>query len=165
MPGYTGVNLSMVDFLEQAYGRIPNLAGIKYTHENLYEFNQCMLVRNGHYDMLHGQDETLLAGLALGATGGVGGTYNHCMGVYIGIRDAFLKGDLATAQNLQAKSQAFINVLVKFRGNVIGGKRIMKFLGLDLGQNRIPIQNITQEEEKLLKAELEEIGFFSFCNK
>ena len=165
MPGYTGVNLSMVDFLEKAYGRIPNLAGIKYTHENLYEFTQCMLLKNGHYDMLHGQDETLLAGLALGATGGVGGTYNHCMGVYIGIRDAFLKGDLATAQTLQAKSQAFINVLVKFRGNVIGGKRIMKFLGLDLGQNRIPIQNISQEEEKLLKEALEEIGFFSFCNK
>jgi hypothetical protein len=41
----------------------------------------------------------------------------------------------------------------------------MKFLGLDLGQNRIPIQNITKEEEKLLKADLEDIGFFSFCNK
>ena len=165
MPGYTGVNLSMVDFLEQAYGRIPNLAGIKYTHENLYEFSQCMLVKNGHYDMLHGQDETLLAGLALGATGGVGGTYNHAMGLYIDIKAAFMKGDFETARNLQAKSQAFINILIRYRGNVIAGKRIMKFLGLDLGPNRIPIQNITPEEEKRLKEDLEDIGFFSFCNK
>ena len=165
MPGYTGVNLSMVEFLEQSYERIPNLAGIKYTHENLYEFNQCMLLKNGHYDMLHGQDETLLAGLALGATGGVGGTYNHAMGIYIDMKTAFLKGDLETAMNLQAKSQAFINILVRYRGNVIGGKRIMKFLGLDCGPNRIPIQNITPGEEQQLKSELEEIDFFNYCNK
>ena len=165
MPGYTGVALSMVEFLEQSYDRIPNLAGIKYTHENLYEFNQCMLVRDGHFDMLHGQDETLLAGLALGATGGVGGTYNHMMGTYIELKAAFDAGDLKTAQNLQARSQAFINVLVRYRGNVVGGKRIMKFLGLDLGPNRIPIQNITHEEETQLKADLEEIGFFEYCNK
>ena len=165
MPGYTGVSLSMVDFLEQSYERIPNLAGIKYTHENLYEFNQCMLVRNGHYDMLHGQDETFLAGLVLGATGGVGGTYNHMMGTYIEIKAAFEKGDLETARKLQARSQAFINVLIRYRGNVIAGKRIMKFLGLDLGPNRIPIQNITPEEETKMKADLEEIGFFEYCNK
>jgi N-acetylneuraminate lyase len=165
MPGYTGVALSMVEFLEQSYDRIPNLAGIKYTHENLYEFNQCMLLKDGHFDMLHGQDETLLAGLALGASGGVGGTYNHMMGTYIELKAAFDAGDLKTAQNLQARSQAFINVLVRYRGNVVGGKRIMKFLGLDLGPNRIPIQNITPEEETQMKADLEEIGFFDYCNK
>ena len=165
MPGYTGVYLSMVEFLEQAYEKIPNLAGIKYTHEDLYEFNQCMLLRNGHYDLLHGRDETLLAGLALGATGGVGGTYNHAMGIYIDMKKAFLKGDLETARNLQAKSQAFINILIRYRGNVIAGKRIMKFLGLDCGPNRVPIQNINDEEEQSLKSELNDIGFFGFCNK
>ncbi len=164
MPGYTGVTLSMVDFLEQSYERIPNLAGIKYTHENLYEFNQCMLIKDGHYDMLHGQDETLLAGLALGATGGIGGTYNHMMGTFIEMKEAFLKGDMERARNLQARSQAFINILIRYRGNVIGGKRMMKFLGLDLGPNRIPIQNITPREETQMKADLDEIGFFEFCN-
>ena len=165
MPGYTGVYLSMVEFLEQAYEKIPNLAGIKYTHEDLYEFNQCMLLRNGYYDLLHGRDETLLAGLALGATGGVGGTYNHAMGIYIDMKEAFLKGDLETARSLQAKSQAFINILIRYRGNVIAGKRIMKFLGQDCGPNRVPIQNISDEEEQSLKSELEDIGFFGFCNK
>ncbi len=166
MPGYTGVYLSMVEFLKQAYDRIPNLAGIKYTHENLYEFNQCMLVKNGHYDMLHGRDETLLvAGLALGATGGIGGSYNHVMGIYIDMKEAFLKGDLETARKLQSKSQAFINILIRYRGNVIAGKRIMKFLGLDCGPNRLPIQKISDEEEQTLRSELEDIGFFGFCNK
>ena len=165
MPGYTGVYLSMIEFLEQANERIPNLAGIKYTHEDLYEFNQCMLFKNGHYDMLHGRDETLLAGLALGATGGVGGTYNHAMGIYIDMKQAFLKGDMETARSLQAKSQAFINILIRYRGNVVAGKRIMRFLGLDCGPNRVPIQNISDKEEQSIKAELEDIDFFGFCNK
>jgi N-acetylneuraminate lyase len=165
MPGYTGVYLSMVEFLKQAYDRIPNLAGIKYTHEDLYEFNQCMLFENGYYDMLHGRDETLLAGLALGATGGVGGTYNHAMGIYIDMKKAFLKGDMETARSLQAKSQAFINVLIRYRGNVVAGKRIMKFLGLDCGPNRVPIQNISDKEEQSLKSELEKTGFFGFSNR
>lgn len=165
MPAWTGVSLSMVEFLKQAYESIPNLAGIKYTHENLYEFDQCRKLKDGYFDMLHGQDETLLAGLALGATGGVGGTYNHAMGIYIAMKKAFQNGDLETARNYQTKSQELINVIVRYRGNVVGGKRIMKFLGLDCGPNRIPIQNITIEEEKKLKSELEGIGFFEFCNK
>ena len=165
MPGYTGVYLSMVEFLEQAGERIPNLAGIKYTHENLYEFDQCRKVNEGQYDMLHGQDETLLAGFAIGATGAIGGTFNHAMGIYIAMKKAFLEGDMEKARVYQSLSQAFINVLIRYRGNVMAGKRIMKFLGLDCGPNRIPLQNITADEEEKLKSELEEIGFFTYCNK
>lgn len=41
----------------------------------------------------------------------------------------------------------------------------MKLIGLDLGGNRTPFQNMTVEEEKQMKAELEEIHFFDRCNK
>lgn len=165
MPGFTGVFLPMVEFLKQASKKIPNLAGIKYTHENLYEFNQCMLVENGKFDMLHGQDETLICGLALGATGGVGGTYNHAMEIYFNIKKEFLAGNMEKAREYQNKSQNFINVLAHYRGNVVGGKRIMKFLGLDCGPNRVPIQNLTVEEEEQMLSELKSINFFSYSNK
>ncbi|MCF0188555.1 MAG: N-acetylneuraminate lyase, partial [Bacteroidaceae bacterium] len=62
-------------------------------------------------------------------------------------------------------SQEVINVICHFRGNIVGGKRIMKLIGLDLGPNRTPFQNITPEEEAQLKAELEAINFFARCNK
>ena len=165
MPSFNGVNLSMVSFLKQASSRIPNLAGIKYTHEDLYEFNQCMLLQNGKFEMLHGRDETLICGLALGATGGVGGTYNHVMNLYIKIREHFLAGDMDQARHFQNLSQDFINVLVKYGGNVTAGKRMMKFIGLDCGPNRLPIQSITDDQEKMMKKELSNIGFFEFCNK
>ncbi|WP_294069339.1 dihydrodipicolinate synthase family protein, partial [Proteiniphilum sp. UBA1028] len=47
IPALNGVFLPMLPFLKAADGRIPNLAGIKYTYESLYEYNQCMLYENG----------------------------------------------------------------------------------------------------------------------
>ena len=41
----------------------------------------------------------------------------------------------------------------------------MKLIGLDLGKNRTPFQNVTEEEELQLKKELEAINFFEHCNK
>jgi len=49
-----------------------------------------MQFENGKFEMLHGQDETLILGLTLGAKGGVGGTYNHCFSLYRGIVDALM---------------------------------------------------------------------------
>ena len=39
-------------------------------------------------------------------------------------------------------------------------QRIMKLLGLDLGINRTPFQNITDEEEAVDKERVESIDFF-----
>ena len=78
IPAFNGAYLSMVDFLKAVDGRIPNFAGIKYTYESLYEYNQCRLYAGGKFDMLHGQDETILPCLAMGgAQGGIGGTTNY----------------------------------------------------------------------------------------
>ena len=41
----------------------------------------------------------------------------------------------------------------------------MKLIGLDVGKNRTPFQNMTEEEEIQMKAELEAINFFDRCNK
>ena len=41
----------------------------------------------------------------------------------------------------------------------------MKLRGFDLGPNRVPFQNMTDEEEARMQKELEEIGFFERCNR
>jgi N-acetylneuraminate lyase len=165
IPAFNGAFLPMLDFLKAVDGRIPNFAGIKYTYESLYEYNQCRLYKDGKFDMLHGQDETLLPSLAQGgAQGGIGGTTNYNGRELVGVMDAWLKGDLETAREKQNFSQAVINVICRYRGNIVGGKRIMKLIGLDLGPNRKPFANLTTEEELSMKKELEEIGFFERCN-
>jgi N-acetylneuraminate lyase len=165
IPGLNGINLSVIDLLKYADENIPNFTGVKYTHDNMYEFDQCFRFRNYKYDLLHGLDETYLSGLSYGCSSGVGGTYNHCFGLYRNMKKAFDNGDMSGARELQHQSHVFINVLLKYRGNIMGGKRMMKFLGIDCGPNRLPLQNITNEEEESMKNELEGIGFFDYCNK
>lgn len=166
IPAFNGAFLPMVDFLKAVDGRIPNFAGIKYTFESLYEYNQCRLYGGGKFDMLHGQDETYLASLAQGgAQGGICGTTNYNGREQVAIGEAWAAGDLERARELQDFSQEVINVICRYRGNIVGGKRIMKLIGLDLGPNRVPFRNLTEEEEKALKAELEAIGFFARCNR
>ena len=166
IPALNGVYLPMLPFLKAVDGRIPNFAGIKYTFESIYEYNQCMLYGQGKFQMLHGQDETILPALAMGgAQGGIGGTTNYNGRELVGIIEAWEKGDIETAREKQNFSQAVINVICNYRGNIVGGKRIMKLIGLDMGLNRTPFQNMTQEEEDNMRRELEAIGFFERCNK
>lgn len=166
IPAFTNAYLPMRDLLEAVDGRIPNFAGIKYTYESLYEYNQCRLYEDGKYDMLHGQDETILPCLAMGgAQGGIGGTTNYNGRELTGILEAWAAGDLETAREKQNFSQEVINVICRYRGNIVGGKRIMKLIGLDLGKNRIPFRNMTETEENAMKKELETIQFFERCNK
>ncbi len=166
IPAFNGAFLSMVKFLEAVDGRIPNFAGIKYTFESIYEYNQCRLYAGGKFDMLHGQDETILPSLAMGgAQGGIGGTTNYNGKVLTSIIEAWNNGDLEKARELQNFAQEVINVICHFRGNIVGGKHIMKLIGLDLGGNRTPFQNMTDEEEATMRAELEAINFFERCNK
>lgn len=166
IPAFNGAYLPMLDLLKAVDGRVPNFAGIKYTYESIYEYNQCRLYADGKFDMLHGQDETILPSLAMGgARGGIGGTTNYNGRELVAIIDAWNRGDIDAAREHQNFAQEVINVICRYRGNIVGGKRIMKLIGLDLGPNRIPFRNITDEEEAAMRRELEEIGFFEKCNK
>ena len=166
IPAFNGAFLPMVKLLEAVDGRVPNFAGIKYTFESIYEYNQCRLYKDGKFDMLHGQDETILPSLAMGgAQGGIGCTTNYNGKELVGIIEAWKAGDLELARERQNFSQEVINVICHYRGNIVGGKRIMKLIGLDLGKYLTPFQNMTDEEEAAMKAELEAINFFERCNK
>ena len=166
MPVFSYTNVSMLGLLKEidALG-VNNFSGIKFTNEHLYEYNQCRLYNNGKCDILHGQDETALCSLVQGgAQGCICGTTNYNGRVQNAIVEAWQKGDIQKANEMQNYSQEVINIICKYRGNIVGGKRIMKLIGLDMGENRLPFVNMTDDEEKSLEADLEAIDFFSKCN-
>ena len=165
IPFFNNAHFSMVNLLKAVDGRIPNFAGIKFTYEALYDYHQCCLYKNGKYDMLHGQDETILNALVQGHTeGGICGTANYNGIVLTEIVTSYAAGNIVEARERQDYAQAVINVIAKYRGNIVAGKRIMKLIGLDLGKNRVPFCNMTDEEEKAMHEELKSIGFFERCN-
>ncbi len=166
IPSMTGVDFAVADFLNAAKDRIPDLAGAKFTYENLADYAACLAIDDGRFDMLFGRDEMLLAGLALGAKGAIGSTFNFAAGLYTGIIDAFAKGDLQTARTLQRKSIEMIKAIAQTPcGFLPAAKSIMKMLNLDLGPVRPPLQNITDADYNTLRTRLEKINFFNHAAK
>lgn len=145
IPVLTGCNIPMFDFLQAAHSQIPNLAGIKYTHEDFMDFLSCMRFENGRYDMLWGRDENLLPALALGTNASVGSTFNYAAPLYYKIIDCFKRGDLDQAGFLQQKSIDMIRLLPKY-GGIATGKAFMKYLGFDFGKFRSPISNMSDAD-------------------
>jgi len=164
IPCVTGVTISAFDFLQSAADRIPNLAGIKFTHENLMDYASCVRWEGGRFDVLFGRDEMLLAGLAVGAEGAIGSTYNYAAPIYHRIIKAFKKGDLALAQAEQARANAMIAVLIRYGGMPPAGKAFMRAIGLDCGKVRLPLRPLTDEQAATLCAEAEAIGFSQFAS-
>lgn len=161
IPSVTGINLSMSGFIDLAEAQIPNLTGIKFTDNNLMEFQKCYNLDNGKWDILHGYDELLLAGLAFGAQGAVGSTYNFMAPLYNGIIDDFKNGDIEAARKKQATSVEVIDVLLNNNGALVAGKALMKAFGIDCGPCRLPLKNISSVEYEKLLQEIKEIGLFA----
>ena len=164
MPAMTGVTIPAADFLQSVNGQIPTLAGVKFTHENLMDFGRSGEIGGGKYTMLFGRDEILLSGLALGARGAVGSTYNFAAPLYLRIIEAFNRGDLESARRDQSRAMQFINVLDR-HGGLAAGKAVMKLIGLDCGPVRLPLRAVSADHERSLHAELEQIGFFEYASK
>ena len=161
MPSMTGVSLSVRSFLIEGKKTMPNLVGTKFTHNNLMEMGECLELNNGEFEVLHGYDEILIAGLALGAVAGVGSTYNYLPVVYQNLFDAFKKGDICTARRMQQKSIEIVKIIIKYGGGVRGGKAIMNLIGVDCGRCRLPITPFGDDEYSSLKRDLEKIGFLN----
>lgn len=162
IPSMTNVALSAADFLAAAETHIPNLAGIKFTFENLMDFQRATAHGNGKFNVLFGRDEILLAGLGLGAKGAVGSTYNFAAPLYSRIIEAFNRGDLDSARRDQMRAVEFISVLDR-HGGLAAGKSVMKLIGLDCGPVRLPIKALTDRDEASLREGLQRIGFFEYA--
>jgi len=163
IPSLTGVDFPMIDLLKNVDGKISNFQGIKYTAENFMDFLSCLHFQNRKYDMLWGRDENLLSSLVLGCNGAVGSTYNYAAPLYFEIINAFKSNDLAKAQSLQQKSIDIISLLGKY-GGIATGKSYMKIVGLDCGEFRLPVKNMTEREFQLFKEDTEKINFKAFSS-
>jgi N-acetylneuraminate lyase len=164
LPGITGVSFPVIQFLRAMGDQIPNFAGVKYTYEDMSDFGLCLEFENRRYDIMCGRDESLLAGLALGAAGAVGSTYNYMAPVYLEMIAAFNRGDLATAQASQEQARQIIEVMVRF-GGIPAAKSIMKMIGIDCGDVRLPLTAVTNETYEAFHTALEGAGFFQFCSR
>lgn len=167
IPEMTGVTLPMPDYLQAAARSIPTFSGLKFTHEDLDEFERCLGVGRGELDVLFGRDEILIEALQRGAPGAVGSTYNFAAPLFLDLMDALQEGDLDGAEMLQRTARELIDLCKSFDASFHAvAKHIMAILGVDCGPVRLPLRELTEEQKGELWTALAEKGFFEYaCEK
>jgi N-acetylneuraminate lyase len=158
IPSVSGVKIPMFEFIKKAKKHIPNLAGIKFTDNNFMDMQQCLRFDSSRWDILHGYDEQLLAGLVFGAKGAVGSTYNFMANLYYGVIDDFEKGNMEAAREKQLFSIKIIEILNKYGGAIPSGKAFMKQAGIDCGPCRPPIRNVKEILHESFVQEMEQLN-------
>jgi N-acetylneuraminate lyase len=127
-------------------------AGIKFTSNDFFTLEQCKskfpnkLVFNGY-------DEMMLSGLAMGADGGIGSTYNFMADKFVLIRKLFLEGKIEEARCVQNEANRIITVLCKI-GVMQAEKEVMNQLGFDFGDCLPPFSKVGEEQKALIAKEI-----------
>lgn len=146
-PAFSGVTLNIgniKDFLSDS-----RFIGVKHTSNDFFSLERFktnfpgILVYNGF-------DEMFMAGLSMGADGGIGSTYNFMAEKFINIRKLFIEGKINEAQNIQIEVNEVIQVLIKV-GVLPGEKEILSQMGIEFGECRKPFRKLMDEDKKLIK--------------
>merc|ERR1712039_764395 len=120
LPGEAHELLGLVDTLNQ----IPNFMGIMFNDYNLMDFQLCMQVSNGKYNMIYGRDEQALAAFSLGGSVVVSGTVQYSPT----LRDTLTslkEGDRAAAITAQQLNVKLFSYFPQFKGMFVG-KSLMR---------------------------------------
>ncbi len=141
IPAFSGTNFSNADFSE--FLENDKFCGIKFTSNDLFQMER---LKTAYPDklMLNGYDEIFLSGLAAGADGGIGSTYNFMADKFIKIQKLFKSGEIAEARKIQQEANEIISVFSKY-GCMESEKLIMNLLGYDFGIARAPFSKPDKE--------------------
>ncbi|MEW4563127.1 dihydrodipicolinate synthase family protein [Bremerella sp. JC770] len=157
IPVLTGSSINIVSFMQAAGDAIPNLFGLKYTDTKLHEFQQCLEIGGGRYDVVWGTDEMMLGALATGAKAGIGSTYNVIAPTYLKMLEAFNAHRMEEARALQMEAIGLIRILGRYPFHS-AMKELLNLLGHDMGTCRLPQRGLTSDETEELRGMLQSVG-------
>ena len=151
VPSATGTNVSMPLFsrmIKKEY-----VAGIKTTSTDASMVTSFLDASDGKAAIFYGEDAQLLAGLSMGATGGIGGTYGAMPELYVQLYKAFCDGNIKEAQKWQRRAvRAFKSGRVAWSTGVANMKAILEARGVETGGCRKPFLTVPKTEPVIEEA-------------
>ncbi|HHY81889.1 MAG TPA: hypothetical protein GX505_04325 [Clostridiales bacterium] len=156
---HPAANLNMQAELIYEIFKLEHVTAVKWSSSNYYEMLRLKDMTNGEINIINGPDETLICGLAAGADGGIGSTYNLMTAEYKKLYQYFRDGEIDKARQMQCKVNRVTSVLIKH--NVIPSiKTVLKSLGFDVGDATYPMPKIEGNDKELLMEDLKKAGWF-----
>ncbi len=153
-PGNTHRPFNLSDPVTQKLFKSDFIMGVKHTNQEVYQLERIRGL-NPSLTLMNGFDETMVAGLALGAAGNIGSTFNFMYPHYRRIYDLFRAGRIDEARALQVKANNIMAALCDV-GLIPAIKWVLNDMGVPVGEPRRPFIPITEEQGRRLKAVLEE---------
>lgn len=134
---------------------IPNVIGLKFTG---HDFFLMSIVKESGATIFSGYDEVLIAGLLMGADGGIGTFYNLVPELFMQIYQLSLEKKWDEARQIQKKVNSLIEATVKYP--VFPAiKKLMLWSGIDCGNCLAPRGSLTPEQETALSDSIRGLDF------
>lgn len=131
----------------------PRVIGVKNSSMPTQDIQMWKDQGGGDFVVMNGPDEQFISGLAMGADGGIGGTYAVMPELFLKAYERFNAGDVAGARAIQNDICRIIYKLCEAHGNLYAVmKAVLKKHGLDLGGVREPLPGLIDSDMEIVDA-------------
>ena len=145
IPQLAGVALSTQ--LLQEMAKNPRVIGVKNSSMPTQDIQMWLDATERELVVFNGPDEQLISGLAIGATGGIGGTYAVMPELYLKIYECYHAGRMELAREIQNECCRIIYKMCSCHGNLYAVmKEILRREGMDVGTVRAPLPNLVASD-------------------
>ena len=156
VPGRTGVNINPSMVAELA--KIENIVGVKEASGDIAQVAEIARLVPKDFAIYSGNDDSIVPLLSLGGVGVISVVANICPKETHDLVEKFLNGDVEGSRKLQLDMKALIDKLF-IEVNPIPVKTAMNLLGFEVGNLRLPLANMQEDNLNSLKEELTNYGF------
>ena len=141
----------------------PNVVAVKNSSmptQDIQMFKDAGIAARGQngFVVFNGPDEQFVSGLAMGADGGIGGTYAVMPELFLKMYELVHKGEMDAARALQYQADRIIYKMCEAHGNLYAVQKeiLRRMYGLELGGVRAPLPGLAPADEAVV-AEAERI--------
>ena len=155
VPGRTNMNIAPSLIAELA--QVPNIVAVKEASGDLGQVAEIAKLVPDDFAIYSGNDDTILPLLSLGGSGVISVLANVCPKETHDLVAKFFEGDVEGSRKIQLELDSLIAALF-IEVNPIPVKTAMNLLGFEVGELRLPLDNMDPANLEVLKKELINAG-------
>lgn len=151
IPQLAGVALTQGLYSEMR--KNPRVIGVKNSSMPVQDIQMFCAAGGEDYIVFNGPDEQFISGRAIGAEGGIGGTYGVMPELFLKLNDLIIENRMEEAKKLQYDINEIIYKMCSCHGNMYGViKAILRINeNLNIGSVREPLAALIEEDMEIVK--------------
>ena len=155
VPGRTAVNLTPATV--KKLSQIKNIVGIKEASGSISQVAEISRLCTDEFSIYSGNDDMVVPILSLGGKGVISVVANILPKDTHNMVDEYMKGNTERARKLQLQMNGLVNSLF-IEANPIPVKTAMNLMGMEVGELRLPLTNMADNNLEILKNEMHNYG-------